>query len=307
MLTVEGVAKAYGDRPVLQDVSFTLHRGEIYGLLGPNGAGKTTILEIVAGLVTPDRGTVHLDGQPISAITKTQIGVAPQRNLLYGSLTCQENLEFFGSLYGLSGGKLRRQVAFCLEAVNLKHCAHRPVEALSGGTVRRVNIAVALVHSPKLAILDEPTTGIDIETQQEIWQALCRLRDSGLTILLTTHFLAEAERLCRRLGILKEGRLLAEGTLAELQRYIPAARILTLETPHPTAAIARCVELGLVWRERGHSLDVWLPTPQNLNTALANFANLTLDGAALHPVTLDRLYLEITRSPLPAAWRLPKA
>jgi len=297
LLTVEGLVKCYGDRPVLREVSLTLQRGEIYGLLGPNGAGKTTILEIVAGLVSPDRGRVHLDGQPMSAIAKTQIGVAPQKNLLYGSLTCQENLEFFGALYGLSRAKLRRQVAFCLEAVNLVHCAQQPVESLSGGTIRRVNIAAALVHGPKLVILDEPTTGIDIETQQEIWQALRRLRDCGLTILLTTHFLTEAEQLCGRLGILKGGKLLAEGTLAELQRRIPAARILTLATTETPRAIARCQELGLTWRERGDTFDVWLPEPQTLNAALAPFADLAVDGATLHPVTLDRIYLEITREP----------
>ncbi len=297
LLTVEGLVKAYGDRPVLREVSLTLQRGEIYGLLGPNGAGKTTILEIVAGLVPPDRGGVYLEGQPIGPMTKTQIGVAPQKNLLYGSLTCRENLEFFGALYGLGGAKLRRQVAFCLEAVNLEHCAHRPVESLSGGTVRRVNIAAALVHGPKLAILDEPTTGIDLETQQEIWQVLRRLRDCGLTILLTTHFLAEAEQLCGRLGILKGGKLLAEGTLAELQQYIPAARILTLETAELPRAIARCQELGWTWRVRGDTFEVWLSEPQTLNAALAPFADLAVDGAALHPVTLDRIYLEITREP----------
>ncbi|MFQ3680444.1 MAG: ABC transporter ATP-binding protein [Pseudanabaenaceae cyanobacterium] len=297
LLTIEGLVKSYGDRPVLREVSLTLQPGEIYGLLGPNGAGKTTILEIVAGLVSPDRGRVYLDGQPVSARTKTQIGVAPQKNLLYGSLTCEENLEFFGALYGLSGSKLRRQVAFCLAAVNLEHCARQPVESLSGGTIRRVNIAAALVHGPKLAILDEPTTGIDIETQQEIWQALRRLRDCGLTVLLTTHFLAEAEGLCNRLGILKGGQLLAEGTLAELQRRIPAARILTLETAERPKAIARCEALGLTWRERGETLDVWLPEPQTLSGALAPFSDLGIEGAAVHPVTLDRIYLEITREP----------
>ncbi len=297
LLTVERLVKGYGDRPVLREVSLTLQRGEIYGLLGPNGAGKTTILEIVAGLVPPDRGWVYLEGQPIGPMTKTQIGVAPQKNLLYGSLTCRENLEFFGALYGLGGAKLRRQVAFCLEAVNLAHCAHRPVESLSGGTVRRVNIAAALVHGPKLAILDEPTTGIDVETQQEIWQVLRRLRDCGLTVLLTTHFLAEAEQLCGRLGILKGGKLLAEGTLAELQRHVPAAQILTLATTETPKAIARCQELGWTWRERGDALDVWLPEPQTLNAALAPFADLAVDGATLHPVTLDRIYREVTREP----------
>ncbi len=200
MLQIEKLNKSYGNRPVLRDLTLHIQPGQIYGLLGQNGA----------------------DGEPVSDSTKPLIGVAPQENLLYKSLSCEENLNFFAQIYGLDRKQRYHQVEQCLKAVNLTDRANSPVETLSGGMQRRLNIAVALVHQPKLVILDEPTTGLDIEARYEIWDLIQQLQSQGITILLTTHFLDEAERLCQRIGILKNGSIVAEGSLEELQKLIPA-------------------------------------------------------------------------------------
>lgn len=211
MLRIEKLNKGYGDRSVLQDLSLAIAPGEIYGLLGPNGAGKTTTINIICNLLKADGGIVEINGQPISRDTQRLIGIAPQENLLYRSLTCAENLDFFARLYGLSRSARLKQIRYCLEAVNLSDRAHSPAETLSGGMQRRLSMAIALVHQPQLVILDEPTTGLDIESRYEIWDLIRQLRHQGITVLLTTHLLEEAERLCQRIGILKGGNNVGRG------------------------------------------------------------------------------------------------
>ena len=216
MLRIEKINKRYGDRLVLQDLNFSIAEGEVYGLLGPNGAGKTTTINIICDLLKADSGTIYIEDKSVCQATKKLIGIAPQENLLYQSLTCRENLDFFARIYGLSKSKRVEQVSHCLEAVNLVERANSPVETLSGGMQRRLSVAIALVHQPKLVILDEPTTGLDIEARYELWELIRQLKSQGITTLLTTHLLEEAERLCQRIGILKEGKLMAEGRLTEL-------------------------------------------------------------------------------------------
>lgn len=293
MLEIYQLRKTYGDRLVLDDLTLTVHRGEVYGLLGPNGAGKTTTINIICNLLAADEGRVTINQKSVSAATKTLVGVAPQQNLLYQSLTCQENLEFYGQIYGLSGPKLRQQINYCLEAVNLLDRRHSVVHNLSGGMQRRLNIAVALVHQPLLIILDEPTTGLDIEARAEIWLLIENLRNQGSTILLTTHLLDEAQRLCQRLGILKAGKIIAEGTLKELRNYLPAKEIILIETPTETAAIALADSLGLIHRRYGSQLAIWLPEPLELKEILNLFEGIALTSLSRQSIQLDHIYLEI--------------
>ncbi|MFM7440866.1 MAG: ABC transporter ATP-binding protein, partial [Snowella sp.] len=171
-----------------------INPGEIYGLLGANGAGKTTTINIICHLLEADSGLVEINGRQVSEKTKKWLGVAPQENLMYKSLTCAENLNFYAKIYGLNTAERRQQVNDSLAAVNLKDRANSLVETLSGGMQRRMNIAIALVHQPKLLILDEPTTGLDIEARYEIWRLIQSLKARGMTILLTTHLLDEAQR-----------------------------------------------------------------------------------------------------------------
>ncbi|GAB1544751.1 ABC transporter ATP-binding protein [Scytonema sp. NUACC21] len=295
MLKIKNLNKSYGKRKVLQDLTLHIDTGEIYGLLGANGAGKTTTINIICNLLQADNGYITVYNQPVSEETKKLIGIAPQENLLYKTLSCEENLNFFAKIYGLDYKTRQQQVRTTLEAVNLLDRAKSPVETLSGGMQRRLNIAVALVHQPKLVILDEPTTGLDIEARYEIWELIKQLKNQGITILLTTHLLDEAERLCHRIGILKRGRILAEGSLAELKRRISAKEIAIVQTPNEEQAIARAIECGFTPRRYGSDLAFWLPEHLELKEILACFEGIPLDSITRKQVGLEHIYLELTQ------------
>ncbi len=296
MLNIEKLNKSYGKRQVLQDLTLHIQPGEIYGLLGPNGAGKTTTINILCNLLQADSGVITINNQSISEATKLLIGVAPQENLLYKTLSCEENLNFYAQLYGLTSRQRRQQVQTCLEAVNLANRAKSPVETLSGGMQRRLNIAVALVHQPKLVILDEPTTGLDIEARYEIWDLIRRLKNQGVTILMTTHLLDEAERLCQRIGILKGGRIVAEGSLEQLRQCIRAQEIVVVQTSQEEKAIARAQQLGFTHRHYGNELAFWLPQSLDLKEIISHFDGIPLDSIARQPVRLEHIYVELTQA-----------
>jgi ABC-2 type transport system ATP-binding protein len=296
VLKLEQLNKTYGQRVAVQDLNLTIAPGEVYGLLGPNGAGKTTTINLICNLLQPDSGSIRLNDQPVSAKTTYLIGVAPQETLLYCSLTCAENLQFFANLYGLHGARQRQRVQACLAEVGLADQADQLAETLSGGMQRRLSLAIALVHQPKLVILDEPTTGLDLEARYEIWNLIRSLQRQGSTILLTTHLLDEAERLCHQIGILKQGRLLAQGTLAELRGYVPAQEILLVQTPQEERAIARAEQLGFPHRRYGSDLAFWLPEPMELKEVIAHFDGIPLDALSRQPVRLEYIYLELMQS-----------
>lgn len=296
MLKIAGLTKTYGNRSVLQDLHLTIGAAEIYGLLGPNGAGKTTTINILCGLLRADRGSLEIQGQPPSIQTRRLIGVAPQETLLYRSLTCAENLQFFASLYGLRGIPQRQRIAECLELVGLGDRAHTVAETLSGGMQRRLSLAIALIHHPKLLILDEPTTGLDIEARYEVWNLIRSLHKQGTAVLLTTHLLDEAERLCQRIGILKQGRILAEGSLAELRQRVPAAEIVLIQTDQEAAVLARATELGWQHRCHGQELALWLPEVLELKEILSHFDGIPIASIARQPVRLEHIYLEVTNT-----------
>ncbi|QLE55487.1 ABC transporter ATP-binding protein [Nostoc sp. TCL26-01] len=296
MLTINNLSKSYGDRQVIHGLNLHIPDGEIYGLLGANGAGKTTTINIICNLLKADGGEVKLNQQPISPATKKLIGIAPQENLLYKTLTCEENLHFFAEIYGLSRETRKKQVPETLAAVNLMDRAKSPVETLSGGMQRRLNIAVALVHQPKLVILDEPTTGLDIEARYEVWELIRQLKHQGITVLLTTHLLDEAERLCQKIGILKHGRILVEGSITELRNLIPASEILVIQTTQAAAAIARAQSYGFTHRRYGNELAFWLPEQLELTEILARFAGINIEAIARQPVRLEHIYLEVTQN-----------
>jgi ABC-2 type transport system ATP-binding protein len=295
VLKINGLQKAYGSRSVLQGLSLHIPPGEIYGLLGPNGAGKTTTINILCNLLKADGGTIEINGWPVSEATKRWIGVAPQENLIYRSLTCAENLDFFARIYGLSNADRRERVQRCLADVGLADRAHSTADTLSGGMQRRLSMAIALIHQPKLVVLDEPTTGLDIEARYEIWDLIRQLQQQGMTVLLTTHLLDEAERLCQRIGILKQGQIAAEGTLADLRQRITAAEILTIQTPVPQQAIDRGRSLGFPHRYYGSDLAFWLPEALEFKDIIAHFDGIPLDSIARQPVRLEHIYVEVTQ------------
>lgn len=223
VLSCRGLRRAYGALVAVNDVSFEIGAGETYGLLGPNGAGKTTVISMVAGVLEADSGTVMVDGRPItprSVREKAAIGYVPQDVALYPDLTARENLRFFARLYGLGGARLRSRVEEVLETIGLAERAGDLVSKYSGGMKRRLNIGAGLLHRPRLLILDEPTVGVDPQSRNAILASVEALAAEGMAILYTTHYMEEAQRLCDRVGILDEGKLIAEGTVRELTALV---------------------------------------------------------------------------------------
>jgi ABC-2 type transport system ATP-binding protein len=218
MLTLTHARKSFGTTVAVDGLSLSVGKGELFGLLGPNGAGKSTTVSLAVGLLAPDAGTVAIEGlgNPADPAVRQQIGVAPQAIALYDLLSGQENLRFFGEVYGLSGAALTRRVAWCLDFVGLTDRQDDAIGKYSGGMKRRLNLAAALVHDPQLLLLDEPTVGVDPQSRNKIFENIEALHADGRTIIYTTHYMEEAVRLCERVAIVDAGRLLALGTVTEL-------------------------------------------------------------------------------------------
>ncbi|MBC7248997.1 MAG: ATP-binding cassette domain-containing protein [Anaerolineae bacterium] len=219
MIEIHDVVKKYGDRVAVNQVSFCVQKGEIFGLLGPNGAGKTTTISILAALLLPDEGAVIIGGYDLMRETsqiKPLIGFVPQELALYPTLSAWDNLAFFGRIYGLRGTALKERIAAVLDLVGLRDRAKDAVRTFSGGMKRRLNIAAGLIHRPRILLLDEPTVGVDPQSRHFIFEHVEQLRSEGMTILYTTHYMEEAERLCDRVAIMDEGRILALDTTKAL-------------------------------------------------------------------------------------------
>ena len=219
VLECSGLEKRYGERRAVAGVGFHIDEGETYGLLGPNGAGKTTTISMVCGILERDDGQVAVAGRPLdtgATEAKEAIGYVPQEIALYPDLTGRENLQFFGRMQGLSGSRLKERVDAMLAVVGLAERADDRLSNYSGGMQRRANIAAGLLHSPKLLVLDEPTVGVDPQSRNAILETIAALGGEGMAVLYTTHYMEEAERLCDRVGIIDEGRIIAEGTRREL-------------------------------------------------------------------------------------------
>lgn len=210
MIEVRNLRKSFGATIAVDGVSFDMGRGETFGLLGPNGAGKTTTIGMLVGVLWPDGGTVRVNGaaKPTDTAARLAIGVAPQSLSLYDELTAKENLTFFARLYRLSGARLAERVAWALDFAELSDRAKDRVKSFSGGMKRRLNLAVALVHDPQVLILDEPTVGVDPQSRNHIFRRVEELKSLGRTIVYTTHYMEEAQRLCDRVAIMDRGKIL---------------------------------------------------------------------------------------------------
>jgi ABC-2 type transport system ATP-binding protein len=236
LLEVRVLSKTYGNVVAVEDVSFSIPQGICFGLLGPNGAGKSTAISIIAGTLDADSGVVLLDGQPVSTNArkvKQRIGYVPQDLALYEDLTAAENLRFFGMLYGLGGSLLTERVDAALTIGALNDRQKQAVRTFSGGMKRRLNIAAALLHDPDLLILDEPTVGVDPQSRNLIFEALSSLLSAGKTLLYTTHYMEEVERLCQAAAIIDKGKVIANGPLNELHRLVPSRCVVHFDLEKP--------------------------------------------------------------------------
>lgn len=295
ILTVDRLNKSYGAAPVVSEVSFAIEEGECFGLLGPNGAGKTTTLRLCLGLTSPQSGSIVLCGHRLPAhgrAARMQVGVVPQFDNLDPDFTVAENLIVYGRYFGLAIKAIRPRIPELLDFAELEGRADAPIQSLSGGMKRRLTLARALVNDPRIIFLDEPTTGLDPQARHLIWERLRRLRSAGKTIVLTTHFMEEAERLCSRIAVMDSGRLISAGSPRELiARHIEPQvvevngdGVAQWAAQHASALAAR-VEIA------GETAFCYAQQAEPLVAALAGFPALSY----LHrPANLEDVFLKIT-------------
>lgn len=267
MLQLRNLTKRFGTLTAVDDLSLAIEEGEVFGLLGPNGAGKTTAVNMAVGLLRPDRGDVDLDGMgpPTRPEVRKRIGVAPQALAIYETLSGQENLTFFGKLNGLRGKDLSRRVDWALEFVGLTERRRDHAKTYSGGMKRRLNLAIALIHDPPVLLLDEPTVGVDPQSRNAIFEKIGVMQKEGRTIVYTTHYMEEAQRLCDRVGIIDHGKLLALDSVKNLiaahggKSVITAERTdgkLEIESDDPMAELVKLQEGGKILRFSVESPDL---------------------------------------------------
>ncbi|APR36163.1 nodulation factor ABC transporter ATP-binding protein NodI [Paraburkholderia sp. SOS3] len=288
------VEKRYGGRKVIDGLSFDVRVGECFGLLGPNGAGKTTTLRMLLGIAAPDAGAIRLCGEPIPArarIARARIGVVPQFDNLDPDFTVRENLLVFGRYFGLSARAIRERVPSLLEFARLEHKADSRVAELSGGMKRRLTLARALVNDPDVLVMDEPTTGLDPQARHLIWERLRSLLSRGKTILLTTHFMEEAERLCDRLCVIEEGRKIAEGEPKALIASEIGCDVIEVYGPDPLVLRDALAPFATRIDISGETLFCYVDDPQPVHAQLKQRD----DVRYLHrPANLEDVFLRLT-------------
>jgi ABC-2 type transport system ATP-binding protein len=300
-LEIIDLHKHYGPIQALRGVSFQVYEGEMFGLLGPNGAGKTTLLSILSCLLSPTQGEARLRGQPLTPRNRDVrrlIGIVPQELAVYQELTARENLVFFGQLYGLHGPPLRQRVEQILDAIGLVERADSRISTYSGGMKRRLNLGVALVHEPRLLLLDEPTVGVDPQSRNHIFEEVRRLNHAGTTIVYTSHYMEEVESLCQRIGIIDHGLIEACDTLPRLLQLLTGLirfRVKYL-SPAVRAQIASWPGCRLVETEEGElhleCSDVKAMLLQLVSTLQE--AGVELIGLELEEPNLERVFLHLT-------------
>jgi ABC-2 type transport system ATP-binding protein len=295
ILDVQQARKSFGATVALDGVSLELREGGLLGLLGPNGAGKTTLVRAISGRVRLDGGTIELFGHRLAATEpRTGLGLVPQEIALYPLLSARENLEVFGTFNGLRGAALRARVAWALEWTGLAERSREPVRRFSGGMRRRLNIACGVLHDPRVILLDEPTVGVDPQSRERIYEMLDRLRAGGVSMLLTTHQLEEAEARCERIVILDHGKVIAAGTLPELvAATVGAERTVTLKLDRPPRAPVPGLEPldeGALFRSPVRDVDADLPALLQRVSA----AGCAVEDLEIRRPSLQSVFLHLT-------------
>ncbi|WP_100486747.1 ABC transporter ATP-binding protein [Sporolactobacillus pectinivorans] len=264
VLEIDQLTKTFSSKTALDHVSFSIRKGTCFGLLGPNGAGKSTTMKILTGILSADSGSVRMFGLEAAAnrlAVQKQVGYVPQEITLYDKLSAMDNLIFFGGLYGIKGALLKTRIEAVLRETGLSDRAKDLIKSFSGGMKRRINIACALLHQPKLLILDEPTVGIDPQSRNHIFDMIRHLRDSGVTVIYSTHYMEEVEALCDDIAIIDHGKVIAQGSLEDLfDRHTQKAVYLETQEnfqPRSVAAIKKSYRRGHGWvLETDQPLDV---------------------------------------------------
>ncbi|MCP5093387.1 MAG: ATP-binding cassette domain-containing protein [Gammaproteobacteria bacterium] len=305
MLTVDKLIKQYGDLTAVDNVSFEASKGTIFGLLGPNGAGKSTTINCISGLLSPTSGHVSVAGADIvkdGKKAKRSLGVVPQELALYDDLPAIENLKYWGKAYGLRGSALDTRVQAVLDHIGLADRAKDLPKTFSGGMKRRLNFGCGIVHRPGVLLLDEPTVGVDPQSRQRLFEMVEAERDAGACVLYTTHYMEEAERLCDSLAIIDHGKLIAQGSVAELKAKLGARDVLQLNGEFPGTAVRAALadrgigDLEVISQEDGVLTLTMSSASQHLPTI---FETITSAGGSvaetsLRSPNLETLFLLLT-------------
>ena len=300
MIQVSNLSKTFQSVKAVDNISFNIAKGEIFGFLGPNGAGKSTTLNMMSTILNSDGGTVTIGGKEISSNSKEckhMIGVVPQEISLYEELSAYENLLFWGNLYGVPSKELKERIDSTLELIGLLDRKKDLVKTYSGGMKRRINIAASLLHNPKILLMDEPTVGIDPQSRNHIFEVIEILNKKGMTIIYTTHYMEEVERLCNRIAIIDSGKIIAQGTQEELQELVETKESIQIEfellSETQVASLQKSLNLRMIQKENKLLIE---STVKGLSSIVAtcNDMNLSIKDIELKKVNLETIFLSLT-------------
>lgn len=299
MITIQGVTKSYGAVTAVNDVSLAIERQEFFGLLGPNGAGKSTLMNLMTGYLSADTGSVTINGTKVSKNGngyRHSIGYVPQSLALYDDLNAIENLTIFGRLYHLPSALLKKRIEELLQAVQLSDRRKDKVKGFSGGMKRRLNIAASLLHDPAVILCDEPTVGVDPQSRNAIFDFLESLNKAGKTIVYTTHYMEEAERLCSRIAVIDGGKIIALGTIDELLQSIPDEETIVLKrTAELNPLLERIEEFGNIITDN-EKIEIKPHHGMKLSNLFAELEKLQIPYANIdiRRPNLEALFLHLT-------------
>ncbi len=300
IIEVEGLVKHYGEIKAVDDVSFTVTEGEIFGLLGPNGAGKTTLMEILCCLRRFDRGKVMINGfDPVkhSLEVRASIGFCPQETLLYDLLNVRENLAFSASLYSLNSKKFKERLEFSSKVLGVGEFLNRRVEQLSGGMKRRANLATSIIHDPSIVILDEPTVGFDPNIKREFWELIRNLKNYGKTVLLSTHDMYEADEICDRVAIMDKGKIVALDKPHILKKTIGGEPLIHVRVKDSQTKKTLSILNEYKTIQRDNEIQVSTKNPWEIMPEISN--KLTSQGILVEKIeivepTLEDVFVKLT-------------
>jgi len=300
MIQVQNLSKSFQNIQAVNDISFTIKKGEIFGLLGPNGAGKSTTLNMMSTILTSDAGSIHIDGKNSfenSKECKHLIGVVPQEISLYEDLSAYQNLLFWGDLYGIPSKKLKEKIHSTLELIGLLDRKNDLIKTYSGGMKRRINIAAALLHNPKVLFMDEPTVGIDPQSRNHIFEVIETLNAQGMTIVYTTHYMEEVERLCDRIAIIDSGKIIAQGTQSQLQELVQTKESVQLEfeflSENNVNQLRESLSYTMIQNNNKLLVESTIKELSKVITA-CNELQLSIKDIQLNKVNLEAIFLNLT-------------
>lgn len=305
-LDVLELTKVYGDVKVLNSVSLSVDDNEIFGLLGPNGAGKTTLMEIVAGIRAPTSGSIRIFGvDALKGRRKANelLGFIPQETMLYEDLTGLENLRFFASLYGMDRSRFEERVKELAEKLEVTDLLKKRIDKLSGGQKRRLSLLASLLHHPRLLLMDEPTVGLDPDARREFWALIWGLRDEGSTILLSTHYMEEADELCDRVAVIDEGKIVAQGKPEDLKMaYGGMSKVMIYPRLRLIEAVEKTLRsMGLKVDRSGDALAVLTRNPEGFAPKVITFLSergMRPERVEIRGPSLEDVFLNLTGRPL---------